>query len=79
MSQQRDMNPQETQELMRFIQKIRDDFNLTIFLIEHDMKVVMGICERVAVMDFGMKIAEGTPEEIRNNPHVIEAYLGVED
>jgi branched-chain amino acid transport system ATP-binding protein len=73
------MNPQETQELMRFIQKIRDDFNLTIFLIEHDMKVVMGICERVAVMDFGMKIAEGTPEEIRNNPHVIEAYLGVED
>jgi len=73
------MNPQETQELMRFIQKIRDDFNLSIFLIEHDMKVVMGICERIAVMDFGMKIAEGTPEEIRNNPRVIEAYLGVEN
>lgn len=73
------MNPQETQELMEFIKKMRDDFNLTIFLIEHDMKVVMGICERIAVMDFGMKIAEGTPEEIRNNPRVIEAYLGVED
>jgi len=73
------MNPQETQELMRFSQKIRDDFNLSIFLIEHDMKVVMGICERIAVMDFGMKIAEGTPEEIRNNPRVIEAYLGVEN
>ena len=73
------MNPQETRELMEFIKKMRDDFNLTIFLIEHDMKVVMGICERIAVMDFGMKIAEGTPEEIRNNPRVIEAYLGVED
>ncbi len=72
------MNPHETMDLMSFIQRIRKEFNLTILLIEHDMKVVMGICERVAVMDFGIKIAEGTPNEIRNNPKVLEAYLGVE-
>ncbi|MDD3656177.1 MAG: ABC transporter ATP-binding protein [Atribacterota bacterium] len=72
------MNPQETKELMRFIQKIREDFDLTILLIEHDMKVVMGICERIVVLNYGVTIAEGNPEEIQHNPEVIKAYLGVE-
>jgi branched-chain amino acid transport system ATP-binding protein len=70
------MNPQETEDLMRFIQKILKDFDLTILLIEHDMKVVMGICERILVLDYGITIAEGVAEEIQNNPKVIEAYLG---
>lgn len=72
------MNPQETKELMRFIQEIREDFNLTILLIEHDMRVVMGICERILVLNYGETIAEGNPEEIQRNPEVIKAYLGVE-
>jgi len=72
------MNPQETRELMNFIQKIQDDFSLTIFLIEHDMKVVMGICKRILVMDYGVTIAEGNPKEIQDNPEVIKAYLGVD-
>lgn len=73
------MNPYESKELMNLISYIREKFNLTIILIEHHMEVVMGICERIIVLDYGMKIAEGKPEEIRNNPRVIEAYLGKED
>jgi len=72
------MNPAEAADLMGFIRKIRETFNLTIFLIEHVMQVVMGICPRIRVIDFGVSLAEGTPEEIKNNPKVIEAYLGEE-
>ncbi len=70
------MNPQETLELTQFIDRIRTEFGLTIFMIEHHMDLVMEISDRIYVLDFGKPIAEGTPEEIRNNPRVIEAYLG---
>jgi branched-chain amino acid transport system ATP-binding protein len=70
------MNPYETAEATDLIKRLRDELGVTVVLIEHDMRVVMSISERISVLDYGRKIAEGRPEEIRNNPHVIEAYLG---
>ena len=70
------MNPQETKNLMETIRLVRDRFNIAILLIEHDMKLVMGICEKISVLNYGMLLAEGSPEEIRTNPDVVKAYLG---
>ena len=72
------MNPQETQQLLQMIRWIRKEFDLTILLIEHDMSLVMNVCERIYVLDYGKIIASGTPDEIKNNKQVVEAYLGEE-
>ncbi len=73
------MNPEETQQLMRLICDIRDRFSLTVLIIEHHMDLIMGVCDHVFVLNFGKPLAEGTPEQVQNNEHVIEAYLGKEE
>lgn len=73
------MNPYESKELMDFIRNVRDKFDITILMIEHQMRVVMGVCERILVLDYGITIAEGNPAEIQSNQRVIEAYLGVDE
>ena len=73
------MNPEETDSLMQMIRAIRDDFHLTVLIIEHHMDLIMGVCDRIHVLNFGKSLAEGTPKEVQNSAAVIEAYLGVQD
>jgi branched-chain amino acid transport system ATP-binding protein len=73
------MDPTETQHMTGLIKKVRDEWAMTILLVEHDMKVVMGICDNISVLNFGKKLAEGLPKQILENPDVIEAYLGGEE
>ncbi|RUM97820.1 ABC transporter ATP-binding protein [Pseudaminobacter arsenicus] len=73
------MNPEETRRMMEHVRRIRDEHDMTIMLVEHDMQAVMGLCERITVMNFGQLLMEGTPQEIANDPRVIEAYLGRDD
>jgi branched-chain amino acid transport system ATP-binding protein len=73
------MDPTETQHMTGLIKKVRDEWEMTILLVEHDMKVVMGICDKISVLNFGKKLAEGLPKQILDNPDVIEAYLGGEE
>ncbi len=73
------MNPEETRRMMQHVRRVRDEHGITVMLVEHDMQAVMGLCEQITVMNFGQRLTEGLPDEVRSDPRVIEAYLGRED